>query len=69
MFSASTIHLHDATLKGYLRANGNVTAEGVVDFFGALMTTSGSNVTNQIAAGQIEFVPEALAGMELKARS
>lgn len=65
VFSASTIHLHDATLKGYLRANGNVTAEGVVDFFGALMTTSGSNVTNQIAAGQIEFVPEALAGPTL----
>lgn len=61
VFSGSTIHLHDTTLKGYLRANGNVTAEGVVDFFGALMTTSGSNVTQQIAAGQIEFVPEAMS--------
>lgn len=65
VFSASSIHLHDTTLKGYLRANGNVTAEGVVDFFGALMTTSGSNVTAQIAPGQIEFVPEAMAAPTL----
>lgn len=60
VFSASTIHLDDVTLKGYLRANGNVTAHGVVDFFGALMTTTGSNVTAQIAPGQVEFVPQAM---------
>ncbi|MBK6940607.1 MAG: hypothetical protein IPH13_10465 [Planctomycetes bacterium] len=65
VFSASTIHLHDTTLKGYLRANGNVTGEGVVDFFGALMTTSGSSVTAQIAPGQIEFVPESMAAPTL----
>lgn len=56
-FSATTIEFVDATVGGFLRANGDVTVTGSLDFFGALVTTDGSTVDGAVPPQQIEFVP------------
>ncbi len=54
--SATTITLDECTIGGSLRANGNVLANGDVDFYGAIETTQGSVVTSEVAPSQVTLV-------------
>ena len=58
VFSATTVEFDNASTGGYVRANGDVTAVGSIDFSGNLETTSGSAVTIQIPSEQIRLDPD-----------
>ncbi|MFH0945517.1 MAG: hypothetical protein V2A76_10005, partial [Planctomycetota bacterium] len=60
LFSATTIELDNVTSGGYVRANGDITATGDLDFSGTVETLSGSSVTLQIESRQVHYVSETL---------
>lgn len=54
--SATTVTFDECTIGGSIRANGDVLANGDVDFYGALETTQTSTVAHEIPAGQVTKV-------------
>lgn len=60
VYSATTVEFDNATVGGYVRANGDVTAIGELDFSGNLQTLDGSAVPGDIDSSQVVFVQDPL---------
>lgn len=61
VLSGGALHFADVTVGGRLRANGDVSAAGDVDFTGTIETLDGSAVAAQIEEDQVSFLASPLA--------